>query len=186
MTGLLALITVVSWGTWIPVSQAVRGVAQRVRTLYVTVGNVVFATIAVVVGGGHISVGWRHFWLPLAGGLLWTLGSYSAFRATETIGLARAAGTWTSLNIVMAFAWGALLFHELNSFSAGRFVVVAIGLVLVSIGVLLIVGSQDARRSAVVETAVVSTSAVTGSKAAFTIPAGVRPYRGGLLWAAAA
>ena len=42
MTALLALITVVSWGTWIPLAQAVPGVPQRSRTFYVTVGNISF------------------------------------------------------------------------------------------------------------------------------------------------
>jgi glucose uptake protein GlcU len=46
----------------------------------------------------------KEFWLPLAGGLVWTAGSVCAFRATELIGLTRAAGTWTPLNIIVAFA----------------------------------------------------------------------------------
>ena len=102
MTALLALITVVAWGTWIPMAQAARGVPQRLRTFYVTVGNFAFATVALVSSGGHLSSGWREFWLPLVGGLVWTAGNYSAFRATEAIGLARAAGSWTPLNVITA------------------------------------------------------------------------------------
>jgi glucose uptake protein len=143
MTALLALITVVSWGTWIPVSQAVPGVPQRLRTFYAGVGNLVLASCALVAGGGHLSLSWRQFWLPLAGGVVWTAGSFAAFRAVATIGLARAAGTWTPLNIITSFVWGALLFGELNRLSASRFAVLGVGLVIVLIGVLLIVGSQD-------------------------------------------
>ena len=99
MTALLALVTVVSWGTWIPLAQAVPGVLQRSRTFYVTVGNAVFAAVALVASGGHLSFGWREFWLPFVGGLVWTAGNYSAFRASEAIGLARAAGSWTPLNV---------------------------------------------------------------------------------------
>jgi glucose uptake protein len=143
MTVLLALITVVSWGTWIPTSQVMPGVPQRVRTLYAGVGNLVLASCALVVGGGHLSLGWRQFWLPLAGGAVWTAGSFAAFRAAATIGLARAAGTWTPLNIITSFVWGAFLFGELDRLSATRFVALGVGLVVVLIGVFLIVGSQD-------------------------------------------
>jgi glucose uptake protein len=144
MTALLALVTVATWGVWIPMAQIVPGIPQRSRTFYVTVGNLAFATLALLIGGGHLDVGWRTFWLPLAGGVLWTAGSFSAFRATETIGLARAAGTWTPLNVVVAFVWGALLFGELDNFSAARFALLAAALMLILIGVLRIVRSQDA------------------------------------------
>jgi glucose uptake protein len=120
---LLSLITVVSWGTWIPLAQAAHGVPQRTRIFYVTVGNVMFAGAAFVVAGGHLAWGWRTFWLPVAGGVVWTLGNYSAFRAAEAIGLARAAGSWTPLNIIVAFVWGAALFGELDGLSNARFAV---------------------------------------------------------------
>ena len=125
MTVLLALVTVAAFGTWIPLAQMLPGVPQRSRTFYVTVGNVVFAGFALLAGGGHLVLGWRGFWLPLAGGVVWTAGSYCAFRASETIGIARAAGTWTPLNIIVAFAWGALLFGELDHFPGIRFVLLA-------------------------------------------------------------
>ncbi|MGD0220274.1 MAG: GRP family sugar transporter [Acidimicrobiales bacterium] len=178
MTALLALITVAAWGTWIPMAQAARGVPQRLRTFYVTVGNFVFATIALVSSGGHLSSGWREFWLPLAGGLVWTAGNYSAFRATEAIGLARAAGSWTPLNIIIAFVWGALLFGELKSFSSTRFTVVALALVFILVGVLLIVRSQDVVGASPSVVTLVGPPAST-SKASNT-------YRRGLLWAVAA
>ncbi len=178
MTALLALITVVAWGTWIPMAQVARGVPQRLRTFYVTVGNFAFATIALVSSGGHLSFGWREFWLPLAGGLVWTVGNYSAFRATEAIGLARAAGSWTPLNIITAFVWGALLFGELKSFSSTRFTVVALALVFILVGVLLIVRSQDAAGISPSVVTLVGPPALT-SKASNT-------YQRGLLWAVAA
>jgi glucose uptake protein len=191
MTALLALVTVVSWGTWIPLAQAVPGVPQRSRTFYVTVGNAVFAAVALLASGGHLSFGWREFWLPFVGGLVWTAGNYSAFRASETIGLARAAGSWTPLNIITAFVWGALLFGELDSFSAARSALVATALVLVLVGVLLIVSSQDERRTkALVPGAVPAWgrkpagAAQAGPGASAAI--GASSYRLGLLWASAA
>jgi glucose uptake protein len=179
VTALLGLITVVAWGSWIPLAQAVPGATQRTRTLYVTVGNAVFATFALLVGGGHISFGWREFWLPLVGGMVWTIGNYSAFRASASIGLARAAGCWTPLNIVTAFVWGALLFGELDSFSPGRFIVVSAALVFVLVGVILIVSSQDSGPA---------DSALSGplEPAAFERRPAAGEYRSGVLWAVAA
>jgi glucose uptake protein len=147
VVALLSLITVVSWGTWIPLAQAAPGVPQRTRILYVTLGNVMFAGAALVIAGGHLAWGWRSFWLPVAGGVVWTAGNYSAFRASEAIGLARAAGSWTPLNIIVAFVWGAALFGELDGLSGARFAVLGGALVLVVAGVLVIVRAQDARPS---------------------------------------
>src|SRR5271165_7577639 len=143
MTALLAFVTVAAFGTWIPLAQLLPGVPQRSRILYVAVGNLIVAAIALLAGGGRLELGWRGFWLPLAGGAVWTAGNYSAFRASETIGLARAAGTWTPLNIVVAFAWGALLFGELDGFSKARFAVLGVAFLAVVAGVLLIAGSRD-------------------------------------------
>jgi glucose uptake protein len=144
VTVLLALTTVLTWGLWIPVAQIVPGVPQRSRTFYATLGNTVFAAIALVVGGGHLSFGWKPFWLPFAGGVVWTAGNYTAFRASENIGLARACGTWTPLNIITAFVWGALLFGELDGLSVARFAVLGAGLAFVLVGVFFIVRSREA------------------------------------------
>jgi glucose uptake protein len=163
VTALLAFVTVAAFGTWIPLAQMLPGVPPRTRTLYATVGNVIVAGIALLAGGGHLEFGWRGFWLPLAGGVVWTAGNYSAFRASELAGIARAAGTWTPLNIIVAFAWGALLFHELDHFPGIRFVLLAAALAAILAGILLIVRSQD------------SSSAQSAPGA-----------RSGLLWAAAA
>src|SRR5580692_7972382 len=133
MVALLSLIMVASLGTWIPLVQSVRGAPPRTRTFYVTVGNVVFAGVALAVTGGQLAWGWRGFWLPAIGGVVWTAGNYCAFRASESIGLARAAGSWTPLNIIVAFVWGAAAFGELDGFSAARFAVLGSALVLVII-----------------------------------------------------
>jgi len=120
--------------------------------------------IALVVSGWHLGFGWKPFWLPFAGGVVWTAGNYTAFRASENIGLARASGTWTPLNIITAFVWGALLFGELYGFSALRFVVLGAGLILVLAGVYFIVRSQDfpARPSVVAVAATVAAPASAG------------------------
>lgn len=143
MTILLAFVVVAALGSWIPLAQLLPGTPGRSRVFYVAVGNAVFAGIALLAGGGGLVFGWRGFWLPLAGGVVWTAGNYCVFKASETIGLARAAGTWTPLNIVVAFAWGALLFGELDGFSRARFAVLGAAFLVLVAGVLLIAGSRD-------------------------------------------
>jgi glucose uptake protein GlcU len=143
MTVLLALVLVAALGTWIPLAQLLPGTPGRSQVFYVAVGNAVFAGIALLAGGADLVFGWRGFWLPLAGGVVWAAGSYCLFKAPETIGLARAAGTWTPLNIVVAFAWGALLFGELDGFSKARFAVLGVAFLVLVAGVLLIAGSRD-------------------------------------------
>lgn len=170
MSVLLSFVTVLAWGTWIPVAQIVPGVPQRSRIFYVAAGNVILATAALVVGGGRLSLGWREFWLPLVGGLVWTVGSFAAFRASETIGLARAAGTWTPLNIITAFVWGALLFGELNNFGAIRVSVLVAAFVVMSAGVVMVVSARDAQ---------------PGGRGA-AVRKGASSQRAGLLWATAA
>ncbi|MGP0048400.1 MAG: GRP family sugar transporter [Solirubrobacteraceae bacterium] len=190
MTAVLALVTVATWGVWIPMAQIVPGIPQRSRTFYVTVGNLAFAMLALLIGGGHLDFGWRTFWLPLAGGVLWTAGSFSAFRATETIGLARAAGTWTPLNVIVAFVWGAVLFGELDDFAAARFALLAGALMLILIGVLLIVGSQNAPAANTPAPAVAAAPDIATSNSMLARP--TRPIsadtitRTGWLWAGAA
>ena len=179
MTTLLAFVTVAAFGTWIPLAQLLPGVPQRSRIFYVAVGNLVVAAIALLAGGGRLELGWRGFWLPLAGGAVWTAGNYSAFRASETIGLARAAGTWTPLNIIVAFAWGALLFGELDHFSGTRFAILGVALLAVLAGVLLIVSSQGGSATP---------PSPPSPRAAMAAEPGLPPAtaRVGLLWAGAA
>ena len=191
MTALLALVTVTTWGVWIPLAQIVPGISQRSRTFYVTVGNLAFASLALLIGGGHLGFGWRTFWLPLAGGVLWTAGNFSAFRAAETIGLARAAGTWTPLNVIVAFVWGALLFGELDHFSAARFALLTAALILVLIGMLLIVGSQHTPAASTPAGAVQAarddpSSKSTLARSAPSVSADAVTSRTGWLWGGAA
>ncbi len=191
MTALLALITVASWGVWIPLSQLVPGIPQRARTFYVTVGNLIVAAFALLIGGGQLALGWRTFWLPLGGGVIWTAGNFAAFRASETIGLARAAGTWTPLNVIVAFAWGALLFGELDGYSGAHLAVLAAALILVLIGVRLIVDSQDAPTAKTPAGDRGAVRAAPPSKPAPAEPAtadaaGAISSRAGFLWAGAA
>jgi glucose uptake protein GlcU len=148
VTVLLALAMVAALGTWIPLAQYLPGTPERSRIFYAAVGNVVFAGIALLVSGAGLVFDWRSFWLPLAGGVVWAAGNYCVLKASTAIGLARAAGTWTPLNIVVAFAWGAVLFGELDGFSSVRFAALGVAFLCVVAGVLLITGSPSSRPAA--------------------------------------
>ena len=179
MTMLLALVTVAALGTWIPLAQLLPGVPQRSRIFYAAIGNLAVAAIALLAGGGRLELGWRGFWLPLAGGAVWTAGNYCAFRAAETTGLARAAGTWTPLNIIVAFTWGALLFGELGHFSGTRFAILGAALLAVLAGVLLIASSQGSPATPPPPPSARAAAAAEPGRPAATA-------RSGLLWAGAA
>ncbi len=178
MTVLLAAAMVVALGTWIPLAQLQPDTPPRVRLLCVAVGNTVLSITALLIGGAWPVVGWRTFWLPLAGGLLWMAGNYCVFRASELIGLARAAGTWTPLNILVAFAWGSLLFGELDSHSAAQMGLLAVAFLAVVAGVLLIATSQDQS---------IEPSRSSPSRPPSANPTAARvTARAGFLWAGAA
>ncbi len=183
MTVLLAIVLVAALGTWIPLAQFLPGTPERTRILYVAVGNVVFAGIALLAGGADLVFGWRGFWLPLAGGVVWTAGNFCVFKASETIGLARAAGTWTPLNIIVAFAWGALLFGELDGFSKARFAVLGAAFLAVVAGVLLIAGSRNDPSGQPSSSSPRSGAAAESGRRATAAPAGLLWAGGaGILW----
>jgi glucose uptake protein len=128
-----AAVTVLAWGTWIGLADAVVA-SDQVKTFYVTLGNLAFAALVLVWHGDPAS--W--LWLPFAGGLLWAFGNVCAFQGSRGIGLARASGIWTCLNIAMGLVWGAVLFDEFVGIGA-RVVVLWLSLASVMAGLLLIV-----------------------------------------------
>ena len=83
----------------------------------------------------------------------------------------------------MAFVWGALLFGELNTFSAGRFAVLGVALVFVLAGALCIVRSQEVQPAAGTVPAQ-SQHSGGGHAGQARHPSGA--YGRGLLWAGSA
>ena len=175
MTVVLAALMVVALGTWIPLAQLIPGTSERHRLVLVAAGNLVFAGIALLVSGTALHVDGRRFWLPLAGGVVWTAGNYCVFRASAMLGLARAAGTWTPLNIIAAFVWGAALFGELDTFSVIKFAILGIAFLAIVAGVLLIAGARETSPSARAPSQVNGRS--TAARTGFLWAAGA-----GLLW----
>jgi glucose uptake protein len=135
-----ALITITAWGTWIGLSYTAKESRNEVKTFYVTIGNLIFAGCAVLTQPATKAVvlSWTGFWAPLVGGVLWAAGSLFGFLGTSRIGLARAAGIWTPLNIGMGFVWGVLLFGEFAHAGAGGLALLGVSLALIIVGLLLI------------------------------------------------
>lgn len=139
MPGLLsAIVTVVCWGTWLIVSQVVRFRSQQIRTFYIAAANLVMATgVYLIQGAPRMDA--AVFWVAFAGGVIWAVSGLCAFIATDKIGLVRAVGIWTPLNIIVSLIWGAVLFHEFLKLSPFSLVILLVSLVAIVGGILTII-----------------------------------------------
>ncbi|MFC1762142.1 GRP family sugar transporter [Planctomycetota bacterium] len=106
-----AIFTVLAWGTWLAPSQKVDLPNSQARALYIALGNLILAAVALVVVGVNKLSG-QIFLLPFLGGLIWAVSGICAFVATKHIGMAKAFGTWAPLNIIVAIIWGIVLFDS--------------------------------------------------------------------------
>jgi glucose uptake protein len=62
-----------------------------------------------------------------------------AFTATNKLGMARASGIWSPLNIVVSLLWGAVLFDEFLNTGPMGLVVLIVSVAVIIVGVLLII-----------------------------------------------
>jgi glucose uptake protein len=133
-----ALVTVIAWGTWIPLSQTVPFKNQQIKMFYVGAANLALAfLVALVMGGGRIEL--VDFWLPFAGGLIWAVSGLCAFIAADKIGVARAVGIWSPLNIIVSLIWGQVLFNEFLNMSPLNLTLLFLSVAVIIGGVLMIV-----------------------------------------------
>ena len=95
-----ALITVLAWGTWLAPSQNVPFKNQQIKTFYVAIASLVLSCF-VTLPQGFDQITPEVFWPPFIGGLIWAVSGTFAFTATHKIGMARASGIWSPLNIVV-------------------------------------------------------------------------------------
>jgi glucose uptake protein len=139
MTGAIyAIITVLAWGTWLAPSQNVPLKNQQIRTFYVTLAVLIMAGLVAVVGGvGTLTA--RTFWLPFLGGLIWAASGLCAFIGTNRLGMAKAMGIWSPLNILVSIAWGMLLFGEFLKTGSTNLVWALAAVIVIIAGVLLII-----------------------------------------------
>ncbi len=138
-----ALITVLAWGSWLIPSQRIPYRSLHVRTFYVGLANVALSVV-VLLGRGTLSQALDAFWLPFAGGLIWAVSGYCAFTSIAKIGLARAVGIWTPLNIIVGMLWGILLFGEFLQADLQTLLLLLFSLTLVIAGILTIIFARGA------------------------------------------
>ena len=136
---LLSLITVLGWGTWLAPSHRVAFANQSVRTLYVVLTNLAIASCVVFWKGGVSQLSPASFALVLTGGVIWTVGGLCAFTGTSKLGMAKAFGIWSPLNIVVSLIFGIVLFGEFSSAKASTLWMLAFAVLVIISGVILIV-----------------------------------------------
>ena len=145
-----AFITLLGWGTWLAPSQKVLFPNQQIKTLYVALTNLAIAAVVAVWRGGIGEVTAGMFWLTVLGGIIWAVGGWCAFTATNKLGIAKAFGIWAPLNIIVSLLWGAVLFHEFLDISAGSILFLVMAILAILAGVLLIIfakGTDDPAES---------------------------------------
>lgn len=138
-------ITVLAWGSWLIPSQRIPFRSLHVRTFYVGLASLALAFL-VVVGRGSLAVALENFWPPFLGGLIWAVSGYCAFTAIEKIGLARAVGIWTPLNIIVGMLWGVILFGEFVDADLRTLLLLLGSLSLVIAGILTIIFARGAEK----------------------------------------
>jgi glucose uptake protein len=148
MLGLLyAMITVTAWGTWLAPSQNIVFRNQQIKTLYVAAANLALAALVFALQGFR-GLTWAVFWLPFTGGLVWAVSGFLAFTATNRLGMARASGIWTPLNVVVSIFWGVVIFGEFLKISPFTLALLVLALLVMLAGVLMIIFAKGGGRQA--------------------------------------
>lgn len=135
---LFATITVLAWGAWLAPSQNVPMKGQQTRTFYVTLAVLLLAVL-VAAGQGLEALRPEVFWLPFAGGLIWSLSGLCAFIGSSRLGMAKAFGIWAPLNILVSILWGMVLFGEFLRTGVLNLALAAVSILVIIAGILLIV-----------------------------------------------
>ncbi len=148
--GLLSvLITLLAWGTWLAPSQRVPMKGQQTRTFYVTLAALLMA-IVVACFRDVEGLNMRTIWFPFVGGVIWAISGQAAFVSTDKLGIAKAVGIWTPMNMLVSVAWGVILFGEFLHKGTLSISLAFVALVVIIAGVLLIIfagaGGQHAER----------------------------------------
>lgn len=140
-----ALLTIISWGTWLAPSQQIKYKSTHIRTFFVGLSNLVFASIVfcvLLLSGQTVSFSTAGFFLPFFGGIIWALSGFFVFKATEKLGMAKASGIWGPLNIVVSIVWGVLLFGEFANPEAKTVLLLVFSVIIIVTGILLILSAK--------------------------------------------
>lgn len=140
---LYAIITVMAWGSWLVPSQNVKFPNEQAKTFFVALCTTVIATIIVFARGEQSQLAPAGAWVPVIGGLIWSVSAYCAFVACNHIGIARAFGIWAPLNIIVSFIWSLTLFGQFRDNLMLIGVVAVPSIIVMTVGILMILFSGD-------------------------------------------
>ena len=144
LTVLYAAITLLGWGPWLTPSQKVVFPSQQIKTLYVVATNLVIATVIALWQGSMWELDATTFGLSFLGGLIWAGGGLCAFTGTNKLGMVKALGIWTPLNIVVSLVWGAVLFQEFVDLNGTTILLLIAATLSILVGVWLVIFSKGA------------------------------------------
>ncbi|MGE4490536.1 MAG: GRP family sugar transporter, partial [Kiritimatiellales bacterium] len=133
-----------AWGSWLVPSQKVRSASQQIKTFYVALSTFIMAVAVVGIRGEWGLLTSLIAWIPLLGGLIWSLSAWCAFSACKHIGIAKAFGIWSPLNIVVSFIWSLTLFGQFRSSPFPVFLLAGQSILLITIGILMIICANSA------------------------------------------
>jgi glucose uptake protein len=136
MPALLALVSIIGWGSWMAIVHGTTSPNSRSRILYATLANLLVSGVVFLLTGSRFEP--SAFVLPFAGGLLWGIAGAFSFSATDRLGLARAVGTWAAINTIAGLFWGALLFGELSGLSTRSYLLIGLSLAVLVAGIRII------------------------------------------------
>lgn len=143
---LYAAITLLGWGPWLTPSQEVAFPSQQIKTLYVVATNLVIATVIALWQGGMWELDAITFWLNFLGGVIWAGGGLCAFTSTNKLGMVKALGIWTPLNITVSLVWGAVLFHEFVDLNGTTILLLIAATSAILVGVWLVIFAKGAAK----------------------------------------
>ncbi|TWU38289.1 GRP family sugar transporter [Novipirellula artificiosorum] len=136
-----AIITVMAWGSWLVPSQNVKFPNEQAKTFFVALCTTVVTVIIVLARGELGQLSSAGSWIPVVGGLIWSVSAYCAFVACNHIGIAKAFGIWAPLNIIVSFIWSLTLFGQFRDSSLLIGLLALQSVALVTVGILMILFS---------------------------------------------
>ena len=136
---IFAAVTALAWGAWLAPTQRIVFKSNSIRIFHITLSILVFTFLVMIFTGGFHGMTSRAFFLSFLGGLIWSTSASIAFNAISKIGMARAAGIWSPLNIIFAMIWGEILFDELQDLGTKNLLLLLISIVIIIAGILMII-----------------------------------------------
>jgi len=145
LTLLAAAVTVLTWGSWIPLTHRVPYSSSHVRVFYLAIANLILAFVIARFSPQWEMLTGRVFFFSFLGGLIWSASGACAFYASRGIGIAKANGIWAPLNILLSIFWGIILFGEFLDLPRFKQFLALGAVVLIITGILRIITATETK-----------------------------------------